>query len=49
MRKSRTWGDELTLRAVAEEYGVRVHVMTSTEENWYLHYDPHDMKSLKQV
>jgi len=36
----RTWGDEMTLRACAEAFGVRVHVVSSTEENWHLVYEP---------
>jgi hypothetical protein len=35
-----TWGDELTLRATCDGYGVKVHVITTTKENWYLHYEP---------
>jgi len=35
-----TWGDELTLQAAAEAYGVRIHVVTSNENNWYLQYVP---------
>ncbi|CAM9494188.1 unnamed protein product, partial [Heterosigma akashiwo] len=49
MHQPRTWGDELTLRAVAESYGIKVHVITSTEDNWYLHYDPTEIKIQKQV
>ena len=36
MSQSRTWGDELTLRAIADAYGVHIHVITSTTDNWYL-------------
>uniref|UniRef100_A0A7S0AAQ3 OTU domain-containing protein n=1 Tax=Pyrodinium bahamense TaxID=73915 RepID=A0A7S0AAQ3_9DINO len=35
-----TWGDELVLRAIADSYGVTLHVVTSSEENWYLFYSP---------
>ena len=40
MATSRTWGDELTLRAACDEYGVVVHVVTTEHENWLLHYSP---------
>eukprot|EP00920_Eleutheroschizon_duboscqi_P020163 GHVT01048006.1.p1 GENE.GHVT01048006.1~~GHVT01048006.1.p1 ORF type:complete len:451 (+),score=42.89 GHVT01048006.1:831-2183(+) len=40
MAKLRTWGDELTLRAISDAYGCVVHVITSTEANWYLVYTP---------
>lgn len=42
MRKLRTWGDEITLRAVADAFKVHVHLVTSTNENWYLVYRPSD-------
>lgn len=35
-----TWGDELTLRAVADAACVKIHVVTSDTENWYLQYTP---------
>ena len=35
-----TWGDELTLRAASDAYGIKIHVITTTKENWYLHYEP---------
>ena len=38
MGRSRTWGDELTLRAAAEAFGVVVHVVTTEKQNWLLHY-----------
>jgi len=40
MARSRTWGDELTLRAVVEAYGCVMHVITSEPANWYLVYKP---------
>merc|ERR1712232_26351 len=40
MKKEKTWGDELTLRVAAECFGVYIHLVTSTEENWLLHYSP---------
>merc|ERR1719424_1470081 len=40
MRRSKTWGDELTLRAVADALGCVVHVVPSNEANWYLQYVP---------
>jgi hypothetical protein len=39
MKRSRTWGDELTLRAIADSFGCCIHVVTSTEQNWYLKYE----------
>ena len=35
-----TWGEEITLRAAVEAFGIRIHVLTSTEENWLLQYSP---------
>ena len=40
MGRSRTWGDELTLRAAVEAYGCCAHVITSEPANWYLVYQP---------
>lgn len=40
MSQPRTWGDELTLRAVTDALCVKIHVITTEQENWYLHYDP---------
>jgi hypothetical protein len=40
MSEPKTWGDELTLRAVCDALCVKIHVVTTTDENWYLHYDP---------
>lgn len=34
------WGDELSLQACAEAFGVRVHIISSESENWYLVYEP---------
>jgi hypothetical protein len=34
MSITRTWGDELTLRAAAEYYQVTIHVTTTEKENW---------------
>lgn len=38
MSRSRTWGDELTLRAASDAYQCVVHIVTTTHENWLLHY-----------
>ncbi|KAL1500488.1 hypothetical protein AB1Y20_013145 [Prymnesium parvum] len=40
MRRNRTWGDELTLRAIVEAYCCEAHVITSESANWYLVYSP---------
>ena len=40
MRELKCWGDELTLRAAADCFSCAVHVVTSTETNWYLLYSP---------
>mmetsp|Transcript_101730 Transcript_101730/g.270631 ORF Transcript_101730/g.270631 Transcript_101730/m.270631 type:complete len:280 (-) Transcript_101730:86-925(-) len=40
MSRNRTWGDELTLRAVVEAYCCEAHVITSEGANWYLVYQP---------
>jgi len=40
MSRNRTWGDELTLRAIVEAYMCEAHVVTSEPANWYLAYSP---------
>jgi len=40
MAMSRTWGDELTLRACSDSFQVPIHVVQSTVKNWYLVYEP---------
>jgi hypothetical protein len=40
MARNRTWGDELTLRAIVEAYSCEAHVVTSEPANWYLAYSP---------
>ncbi|KAK3289288.1 hypothetical protein CYMTET_3276 [Cymbomonas tetramitiformis] len=49
MAQLRTWGDELTLKAICDAYGVTIHVVQSTEDNWYLTYTPEEKKDPKQV
>ena len=38
MSQTKTWGDELTLRAAAEAYNCTIHVTTTEKQNWLLHY-----------
>lgn len=40
MSRPGVWGDELTLRAVCESYGIVINVLTSEAENWFLRYIP---------
>ncbi|GFR45230.1 hypothetical protein Agub_g6628, partial [Astrephomene gubernaculifera] len=49
MGRSGTWGDELTLRAVCDSYGIIVHVVTSDEGNWYLTYMPECRKLDREI
>jgi OTU-like cysteine protease len=50
MSRDRTWGDELTLRAACEAYGIVVNVVTSDSENWFLRYIPeHNLVLNKEV
>jgi hypothetical protein len=44
-----TWGDELTLRAICDSFGVVVHVVTSEQHNWYLRYNPLKSSSTAEV
>ena len=40
MSMSGTWGDEITLRAAADTFGVHLHIITSDEQRWHLHFSP---------
>lgn len=42
-----TWGDELTLRACCDAYGIMISVVTSDEAHWYVRYKPSDLKVYK--
>lgn len=45
MKRDRTWGDELTLRAACDALGQKIHCVQSTQSNWYLLYEPEELKS----
>ncbi|KAL6756630.1 hypothetical protein V8C86DRAFT_2644201 [Haematococcus lacustris] len=49
MSRGGTWGDELTLRAACDAFGVLTHVVTSDAQNWYLKYQPANLKSDKEM
>eukprot|EP00054_Salpingoeca_dolichothecata_P039205 m.278903 g.278903 ORF g.278903 m.278903 type:complete len:150 (+) comp98201_c0_seq1:151-600(+) len=49
MRQEMTWGDELTLKAVTDAFGVIVNVITSHKSNWYLQYKPEKLKIPKRL
>lgn len=40
MKQGKAWGDELTLQAAADAYGVVIHVVTTNTLNWMLEYAP---------
>ncbi|KAK9806216.1 hypothetical protein WJX72_005737 [[Myrmecia] bisecta] len=40
MAKDGSWGDELTLRAISDSYGIVVNVITSDQHNWFMRYKP---------
>lgn len=40
MAQDKTWGDEFTLRAICDAFNVKIHVITSEDNNWYLQYTP---------
>lgn len=49
MKRDRTWGDELTLRAACDVLGMKIHVVQSTAANWYLLYEPETQVSKRMV
>lgn len=49
MAREYTWGDELTLRAVCDCFGVVINVVTSESTNWYLKYEPPEVKVPQEV
>jgi len=48
MKRDRTWGDELTLRAMCDYYRVTIHVLTSTPGfgGYYLKYGENESKNV---
>lgn len=49
LHRDKTWGDELTLRAAADSFGVEIHVITTEKENYLLQYDPDVVKSPRKL
>ena len=49
MRLSGTWGDELTLRAIAEAVHVMVSVVCSPRESWFVRYIPDKVSNNKNA
>lgn len=44
-----TWGDELTLRAIADSYGVVLNLVTSSSSHWFQRYEPKKLKLKKEL
>ena len=40
LERGASWGDELTLQASADAFGVVVHVVAAHDINWHLFYEP---------
>ncbi|KAL0048207.1 hypothetical protein WJX82_009891 [Trebouxia sp. C0006] len=40
MSRQESWGDELTLRAICEAYGIVINVITSDQQHWFMRYEP---------
>lgn len=49
MGQSKNWGDELTLRAVADACDCIIHVLASTKDNWYIKYVPSSSSPSKHL
>ncbi|KAK9835933.1 hypothetical protein WJX84_011966 [Apatococcus fuscideae] len=49
MGRSGTWGDELTLRAICNHYGVVINCLTSNQQNWFLRYEPDELKVALEI
>jgi hypothetical protein len=42
MELPKCWGDELTIQAAADVFCIKIHLLTSTKDNWYVDYEPMD-------
>eukprot|EP00798_Chlamydomonas_sp_ICE-L_P003212 gene3212-13229_t len=49
MVKNGTWGDELTMRALSDSYGVIIRCITSDVSNWYLTYEPTEARMDREI
>jgi hypothetical protein len=49
MARRATWGDELTLRATVDAFGVVLHLITSDAEHWHNVYTAREVKSPRVV
>jgi len=49
MKRDRSWGDELTLRAACDAFGCKIHVVQSTSANWHLVYEPERLATKRMV
>ncbi|KAL3159149.1 hypothetical protein ABBQ32_14134 [Trebouxia sp. C0010 RCD-2024] len=49
MSQNGTWGDELTLRAICEAYGIVINVITSDQQHWFMRYEPEGTQPKKSV
>ncbi|KAK9863774.1 hypothetical protein WJX84_009732 [Apatococcus fuscideae] len=49
MSRNGTWGDELTLRGICNHYGVVINCLTSNQQNWFLRYEPDELKVALEI
>lgn len=45
MSKNGYWGDELCIKATADVFHCNVHIVTSTDQNWYLIYESNNKET----
>ena len=49
MARDRRWGDELTLRAASDSYGIVINLVTSEQQHWFLRYEPEQTTVQREI
>ena len=49
MKRSKTWGDEMTLCGASNAFNCIINVITSEKRNWYLQYWPQEKGCTREI